>query len=241
MAASLALGGVSGCAVEPAESIVPYVEQPEQIVPGKPLFFATAIAIDGFGLGVLVESHMGRPTKIEGNPDHPASLGATDAFAQAAILDALRPRPLAGRDHGRPRRDLGCISRRCSWACASEAREPKGAGLRILTRDGDLADAGRPAPPAARAVPRGEVARLRAGHARRRPGRHELAFGEDARAGLSPRQGRRDPGRARRRLPRVGPGPAQGRAGVRGAREVEPQVREFITGRAEQGAQARRR
>src|SRR5262249_41725509 len=91
MAASLALGGVTGCAVQPAGEIVPYVEQPEQLVLGKPLFYSTALARDGFALGVLVESHEGRPTKIEGNPDHPASLGATDLFAQAAILDFYDP------------------------------------------------------------------------------------------------------------------------------------------------------
>ena len=91
MAASLALGGVSGCAYQPAESIVPYVQPPEQIVPGKPLFFTTAVPIDGFACGVLVESHMGRPTKIEGNPDHPASLGATDAFARLASSTLYDP------------------------------------------------------------------------------------------------------------------------------------------------------
>src|SRR5688572_18508112 len=77
MGASLALAGAAGCSRAPAETIVPYVRQPEEIVPGKPLFFATAMPFAGFGTGVLVESHMGRPTKIEGNPTHPASLGAT--------------------------------------------------------------------------------------------------------------------------------------------------------------------
>ena len=67
-AASLALAGVSGCAYQPAESIVPYVQAPEQIIPGRPLFFASAVPIDGFACGVLVKSEMGRPIKIEGNP-----------------------------------------------------------------------------------------------------------------------------------------------------------------------------
>ena len=84
MGASLALAGLSGClSSSPAptdEKIVPYVNQPEEIIPGKPLFFATAMPLGGFGRGVLVESHMGRPTKIEGNPLHPASLGAADVF-----------------------------------------------------------------------------------------------------------------------------------------------------------------
>lgn len=91
MAASLALGGVSGCAYQPTESIVPYVEAPEAIVPGKPMFFASAIPIDGHGCGVLVKSHMGRPINLEGNPAHPASLGAVDIFGQAMILSLYDP------------------------------------------------------------------------------------------------------------------------------------------------------
>ncbi len=132
MAASMALGSLSGCAIEPSESIVPYVEAPEQIVPGKPLFFTTAIPTDGFACGVLVESHMGRPTKIEGNPDHPASLGATDAFAQATILSFYDPDRSQVVTHE---------SRVDTWEHVEsvllgvrEAKRPiKGAGLRFLT------------------------------------------------------------------------------------------------------------
>ena len=76
-------GGIGGCAYQPAESIVPYVQAPEAIVPGKPLFFASAVPIDGYACGVLVKSHMGRPINLEGNPAHPASLGAVDIFGQA--------------------------------------------------------------------------------------------------------------------------------------------------------------
>ena len=93
MGASLALAGLSGCSVRPAPSrtVVPYVRQPEEIVPGRPLFFATAMTLGGSGVGLLVESHLGRPTKIEGNPEHPASLGATDLFHQASILTLYDP------------------------------------------------------------------------------------------------------------------------------------------------------
>jgi len=91
MSASLALAGLSSCAATVPEKIVPYVRAPEEIVPGKPLFFATAFPLGGYGLGILAESHMGRPTKIEGNPDHPASQGSTDAFAQASILSLYDP------------------------------------------------------------------------------------------------------------------------------------------------------
>src|SRR5947207_8203286 len=75
MSASVALAGMAGCN-RPAQKIVPYVSQPEELIPGKPLYFASALALGGVGAGVLVESYMGRPTKIEGNPDHPSSRGA---------------------------------------------------------------------------------------------------------------------------------------------------------------------
>ena len=91
MGASLALAGVSACTRQPNEELVPYVRQPEELVPGKPLFYATAMPMSGVGMGLLVESHEGRPTKIEGNPDHPSSRGATDLFAQAAILGLYDP------------------------------------------------------------------------------------------------------------------------------------------------------
>ena len=91
MAGSLALAGVSACTRQPSEKIYPYVKAPEEIVPGEPLFFATAMPLMGMGTGLLVESHMGRPTKVEGNPEHPASLGATDVFAQASVLTLYDP------------------------------------------------------------------------------------------------------------------------------------------------------
>ncbi|MGE5193755.1 MAG: TAT-variant-translocated molybdopterin oxidoreductase [Deltaproteobacteria bacterium] len=93
MAASLGLAGIGlgGCLRQPEEKIVPYVRQPEDVVPGKPLFYATCMTLGGYATGLLVESHLGRPTKIEGNPEHPASLGGTDVFAQASILSLYDP------------------------------------------------------------------------------------------------------------------------------------------------------
>ncbi len=91
MGASLALAGLSACTRQPTETIMPYVKAPEDIIPGRPLYFATAMPVGGVGTGLLVESHMGRPTKIEGNPEHASSRGATDAFAQAAILGLYDP------------------------------------------------------------------------------------------------------------------------------------------------------
>jgi molybdopterin-containing oxidoreductase family iron-sulfur binding subunit len=132
MAASLALAGLGACTRQPDEKIVPYVRAPEDIVPGIPLFFATAVTLGGIASGVLVESHMGRPTKIEGNPKHPASLGATNAFAQASVLTLYDP------DRSKVVSQVGRIS---TWDAflqtlntkLSAQRARQGAGLRILT------------------------------------------------------------------------------------------------------------
>src|SRR5450432_2471999 len=91
MGASMALAGMTGCVRLPLEPIVPYVRQPEEVIPGRPMFYATAMTLGGYASPVLVESHLGRPTKIEGNDLHPASLGGTDIFTQASILGMYDP------------------------------------------------------------------------------------------------------------------------------------------------------
>ncbi len=112
MGASLGLAGMTGCVRLPLEPIVPYVRQPEGVIPGRPMYYATAVTLGGYASPVLVESHLGRPTKIEGNDLHPASLGGTDIFTQASHPRPLRSRPLAERHvDGRPAL-LGGIPRR---------------------------------------------------------------------------------------------------------------------------------
>src|ERR1039457_1136498 len=91
MGASIGLAGLTACTKAVPEHIVPYVREPEEFVPGKPLFYATAMEMGGYATGLLVESHLGRPTKIEGNPDHPGSLGAADFFNQASVLTLYDP------------------------------------------------------------------------------------------------------------------------------------------------------
>ncbi|HEV7700887.1 MAG TPA: TAT-variant-translocated molybdopterin oxidoreductase [Pyrinomonadaceae bacterium] len=91
MGASLALAGLSGCVIQPSEKIVPYVKSPEGMLPGKPNFFATAMSLGGVATGLLAKSYEGRPIKVEGNPDHPGSRGATDILAQASILGMYDP------------------------------------------------------------------------------------------------------------------------------------------------------
>jgi len=131
MGASAAMAGLSACTKLPTEKIVPYVKPPEEIIPGKPLFYATSMAYGGEALGLLVESHMGRPTKIEGNAEHPGSLGATGVHHQASILTMWDP------DRSQTVISMGRIS---TWGIFLSALEnirsalsPGGAGLRILT------------------------------------------------------------------------------------------------------------
>ncbi|MDB6124981.1 MAG: hypothetical protein JWQ71_3974 [Pedosphaera sp.] len=132
MGASLALAGLTACTRQPMQQIVPYVRQPEEIVPGIPLYFATAMPFDGFGIGLLALSYEGHPTKIEGNPGHPTSLGATSVFQQAAILDLYDP------DRSQAVTNAGEVS---SWSlflttlinALEQQQSKRGAGLRILT------------------------------------------------------------------------------------------------------------
>ena len=85
------MAGITACTKQPKEVIVPYVRQPEEFIPGVPLYYATAMQMGGVGTGLLATSYLGRPTKIEGNPDHPGSLGASDYFHQASILTMYDP------------------------------------------------------------------------------------------------------------------------------------------------------
>jgi Fe-S-cluster-containing dehydrogenase component/anaerobic selenocysteine-containing dehydrogenase len=91
MGASLAMASAAGCTRQPTEFIMPYVEPPEQAIPGRPKYYATAVVTYGTAQGVIVESHLGRPTKVEGNPAHPDSLGATNVLSQASVLDLYDP------------------------------------------------------------------------------------------------------------------------------------------------------
>ena len=133
MGASLAMAGMTACTKQPLEPIVPYVRQPDAAIPGVPMFYATAFTLGGYASPILVESNLYRPTKIEGNAQHPASLGGTDVFAQASILGMYDP------DRSQTIAYLGDVR---TWGGFLEAiRGPlnaqkavQGAGIRILTR-----------------------------------------------------------------------------------------------------------
>jgi molybdopterin-containing oxidoreductase family iron-sulfur binding subunit len=132
MGASMALAGMTGCVRLPLEPIVPYVRQPEDVIPGRPMFYATAMTLGGYASPLLVESHLGRPTKIEGNDRHPASLGGTDIFAQASILGLYDPdRSQSVVSMGDQRSWQSLLNAIHGPLSAQKALQ--GAGIRILT------------------------------------------------------------------------------------------------------------
>ncbi|HEX9018104.1 MAG TPA: TAT-variant-translocated molybdopterin oxidoreductase, partial [Anaerolineaceae bacterium] len=130
LGASLALAGLAACVPQSQEKILPYTKPPEELIPGKPIYFASAMVQDGYAKGVLIETNMGRPTKVEGLPNHPASLGATDIFMQASLLELYDP------DRASKVTNKGTAK---TWADFTGAlggltgNLGQGAGLRILT------------------------------------------------------------------------------------------------------------
>jgi molybdopterin-containing oxidoreductase family iron-sulfur binding subunit len=132
MGASLTMAGAAGCTKQPREEIVPYVRQPENLVPGTARWYATAMDIGGDAQGLLVCSHDGRPTKIEGNPDHPRTLGRSSVLMQAALLDLYDP------DRSQFMRKGGATSTWEEFEAALLAQIPQwkqsgGKGIRLLT------------------------------------------------------------------------------------------------------------
>jgi len=132
LGASLALAGLGGCVRRPHDPILPYVGHPARSAPTATRHYATSMTLDGYATGLLVESHTGRPTKIEGNPDHPASLGAAGVFEQASLLGLYDPHRA---------RTVRASGRRSSWeALLAALAEPamrraagaRGAGLHLL-------------------------------------------------------------------------------------------------------------
>jgi molybdopterin-containing oxidoreductase family iron-sulfur binding subunit len=133
MGASMALASASlnSCVRKPVERILPYARRPEDLIPGKPKYFATTGQFGKEVVGLLVESHEGRPTKIEGNPRHPGSLGSTHAWAQASILDLYDPDRLKTPLHqGQPLDWLSLKSELSKWV--GDWRQNRGNGLGIL-------------------------------------------------------------------------------------------------------------
>jgi len=133
MSASLALAGLGACTRQPREEILPYVQQPESVTPGESLYFATSMELGGRSAGLLVRSDAGRPTKIEGNPEHPSSRGRTSVHLQAALLTLYDPhRSGTVRKNGQPALWEDFLAEIAT--SATEWKKDGGAGLRLLTR-----------------------------------------------------------------------------------------------------------
>src|SRR6266568_2173330 len=130
LGATVAFAGLEACA-PPREKIYPFVRQPVGLVPGQAVHYATAASLSGYGVGLLIRSNEGRPTKVEGNPDHPASLGGVGPFQQAMLLDLYDPSRARGfQKRGRPLSYRGGLQEISLLAKGHEA--DGGARLRFL-------------------------------------------------------------------------------------------------------------
>jgi Fe-S-cluster-containing dehydrogenase component len=130
LGASIALAGLDGCTRIPAEKILPFVTQPPELTPGVAVHYATSMVLDGYATGLVVEAHEGRPTKIEGNPDHPASLGASGILEQASVLQLYDPhRAKRIRSGGAP----------STWQSFTTAMSPAALRQRVGARGTGLA------------------------------------------------------------------------------------------------------
>jgi len=130
LGASIALAGLDGCTRMPAEKILPFVSQPPELTPGVPVHYATSMVLDGYATGLVVEAHEGRPTKVEGNPDHPASLGASGILEQASVLQLYDP------DRARAVRYGNTSS---TWQAFAAAMAPAALRQRVGARGAKLA------------------------------------------------------------------------------------------------------
>ena len=132
LGASLSLAGLTGCIRRPVEQIVPYVTAPEDVVPGIPRYFATTMPFGRSAYGLIVETHEGRPTKIEGNPSHPSTLGSSSSRVQASVLGLYDPdRSHTLRLKGEPKSWADFVT---AWAELSKAHAADGgAGLAVLS------------------------------------------------------------------------------------------------------------
>ena len=131
LGASLSLAGLAGCR-RPVEEIVPFVTAPEEIIPGIPRHYATTMPFRRSAYGLVVESHEGRPTKVEGNPSHPSTLGASSSRVQASVLGLYDPdRSQTIRLKGEAKSAGDFVT---AWTQLSEAHAASGgAGLAVLS------------------------------------------------------------------------------------------------------------
>ena len=162
MAASFGLAGLAACR-RPVEHILPYSHGVEDLIPGQAYYYSTVMSLAGQATGLLVETHDGRPTKIEGNPDHPISMGAATAMQQAAILSLYDPdRSARFLENGKPTQK--------SWkefdAYLKTLSLGDGSGLRFLSETVNSPSLDGDGRGSAQEVPEGQVDRIRTDFAR---------------------------------------------------------------------------
>jgi molybdopterin-containing oxidoreductase family iron-sulfur binding subunit len=132
MGASLALAGLAGCTKQPDEEIFPYIRQPEDLVLGRPMYFATAFPFSTGAVPLLVKSDAFRPIKVDGNPDHPLSHGGSDVYSQGSLLalyDPDRAQHVTYRGENREWGDFQAVFR----AALAEKKASGGRGISILS------------------------------------------------------------------------------------------------------------
>src|SRR5579884_342090 len=130
--ASLALAGLAGCTKQPDEPIYPYVKAPEDLVLGKPMYFATAFPFPTGAVPVLVKSDAFRPIKIDGNPEHPYIKGGSDPITQATLLDLYDPDRSQHVVYRGETRTWGAFQ--AAWRAKLADKKPSGGqGIYILT------------------------------------------------------------------------------------------------------------
>jgi len=130
--ASLSLAGLAGCIRRPVEEIVPFSTAPEEIVPGVPRHYATTMPFRRSAYGLIVESHEGRPTKIEGNPSHPSTDGASCSLVQASVLSLYDPDRSQSVALQGARKSWGDFVK--AWAPLAQAHAADGgAGLAVVS------------------------------------------------------------------------------------------------------------
>ncbi|HET7549914.1 MAG TPA: TAT-variant-translocated molybdopterin oxidoreductase [Gemmatimonadaceae bacterium] len=133
LGASAALAGLGACTRAPEEKILPYGRQTPELTPGIPLHYATSMVVGGYATGLLVESHEGRPTKVEGNPEHPASLGAAGVYEQASVLQLYDPYRARSAREGRTRKRWEDFARALGTMPGAQTGGT-GSGLHFLLR-----------------------------------------------------------------------------------------------------------
>ena len=178
--------GLQGCVRRPENEILPYSKAPEHLVPGVASHFATVTARGRDALGVVVTSHEGRPTKVEGNAYHRRSLGGTDVRARptcgTCTIRIARNRPRSATAT-RWRRDSEA-ARQAARRSDQEARVGRGSGLRFSRRISNSPTFRTHARQGARAIPQGTLPHLQRRRRRQRARGATIAFGEPRHPGL---------------------------------------------------------